>query len=170
MTMGSHFSIRTAQKGDLARVEDLLSRSYPALLKGAYPPSVLVTAVPLLSRANPALLATGTYFLVEDGGKVVGAGGWTATEPGTGRRGAPSTGHIRHVATDPARVREGIGRALMGHISDDARGAGIARLDCLSTLMAVPFYAACGFEEIGPVSVSLRPGIDFPAILMQRSL
>lgn len=168
--MGPHLRIRSARKGDLARVEDLLSRSYPALLKGAYPPSVLVTAVPLISRANPALLVTGTYFLVEDGGQVVGVGGWTAAEPGTGRRGAPSTGHIRHVATDPERVREGIGRALMAHVYDDARGAGIARLDCLSTLMAAPFYAACGFDEVRPVSVSLRPGIDFPAILMQRSL
>ena len=168
--MALELKIRTAQPGDLSRVDSLLSRSYPVLLKGAYPPSVLVTAIPLISHANPRLLSSGSYFLVESGDELVGAGGWTATEPGTGRRGAPSTGHIRHVATDPNRVREGIGRALMGHIFDHARASGMARLDCLSTLMAVPFYAACGFDEVGPVSVPLRPGIDFPAVLMQRHI
>jgi GNAT superfamily N-acetyltransferase len=165
-----NITLRRAGPSDLDAVETLLARSYPRLLKQAYPPSILVTAVPLLSRANPALLASGTYFLVESGDKVVGAGGWTSSEPGTGRTGAPATGHVRHVATDPERTRSGIGRALMAHIFDDARAAGITRLDCLSTLMAVPFYAACGFEAVGPVTVPLRPGIEFPAVRMHRSL
>ncbi|AZQ69568.1 GNAT family N-acetyltransferase [Silicimonas algicola] len=168
--MTSGITLRRATPSDLGAVDALLLRSYPRLLKGAYPPSLLVTAIPLLSRGNPALLASGTYFVVEAGSTIVGAGGWTSSEPGTGRAGAPATGHVRHVATDPERTREGIGRALMAHIFDDARAAGITRLDCLSTLMAVPFYAACGFEAVGPVTVPLRPGIEFPAVRMHRSL
>lgn len=58
----------------------------------------------------------------------------------------------------------------MDHIFQNARTAGILRLDCLSTLMAVPFYAACGFQEVGPTTINLRSGIDFPAVLMQRDL
>ena len=169
--MNETLSVRVARSSDLSEIDALLGRSYPVLLKGHYPPSVLVTAIPLISKAQPRLLASGTYFVVLDReGAVLGAGGWTSVEPGTGRKGAPSTGHIRHVVTDHRRVRQGIGRALMGRIFDSAREAGIVRLDCLSTLMAVPFYAACGFEEVGPVSVDLRPGIAFPAVRMHREL
>ena len=168
--MDDAWTIRPAERGDLAGIDDLLARSYPVLLKDAYPPSTLVTAIPLIARANPGLIASGTYFVVTAGREILGAGGWTSAAPGTGRRGAWTTGHIRHVVTDHRRVRSGIGRALMTHICADAKGAGMTRLECLSTLMAVRFYAACGFVEVGPVAVNLRPGIDFPAVLMTREL
>lgn len=164
-------TIRPTAPADLAEVDALFQRSYPALLKDHYPPSLMVTAVPLIARAKPELLASGRYFAVIDAeGAIVGAGGWSSTDPRQGRRGAAATGHIRHVVTDHRRAREGVGRALMAHIFDDARQAGIRRMDCLSTLMAVPFYAACGFEEVRPVVIPLRAAIDFPAVLMERSL
>ena len=43
-------------------------------------------------------------------------------------------------------------------------------MDSQSTLTAVPFYAALGFVEIGPIRVTLRPGIEFPAVHMQRRM
>ncbi len=169
--MGHSLTARTAVASDLSEIDALLGRSYPALLKDHYPPSVLVTAIPLISKAQPGLIASGTYFVVlDDAGRIVGAGGWTSVEPGTGRKGAVATGHIRHVVTDHRLVRRGVGRVLMERIFDSARDAGMVRLDCLSTLMAVPFYTACGFEEAGPISVELRAGIQFPAVLMHRSL
>ena len=164
-------TIRKTRRSDLSEIDALFRRSYPALLKANYPPSIMVLAVPLIARANPQLIVSGRYFCVSDRtGSIVGAGGWSGADPRRRSAGAPSTGHIRHVVTDHRRVREGIGRALMGHIFDDARDAGVLRLDCLSTWTAVPFYAACGFEEIGPVSIDLAEAISFPAILMQRSL
>lgn len=169
--MGSTLTVRLSDKRDLTEVDALLARSYPILLKDHYPPSVLVTAVPHISKAQPRLLASGTYFVVEnDAGDIVGAGGWTAVKPGTRQVGAPKTGHIRHVVTDHRQTRSGIGRALMDHVFVSARAAGMEELECLSTLMAVPFYASCGFVEEGPVSVNLRAGIDFPAILMRCKL
>ncbi len=169
--MGKTLTVRQAKAGDLAEIDALLGRSYPALLKDHYPPSLLVTAIPLISKAQPKLLASGTYFVVEDEtGALVGAGGWTAVAPGTGEILDARTGHIRHVVTDHRAVRRGVGKVLMAHVFDTAKAAGMTQLDCFSTLMAVPFYAACGFVEVGPVSLSLRPGIDFPAILMRRAL
>ena len=167
--MASDRSITPATKADLAGIDALLGRSYPALLKGAYDPSVLVTAIPLISRANPSLVASGTYFVVKEAGRILGAGGWTFAVPGGGG-GASGVGHIRHVVTDHTHVREGIGRALMEHVLSDARAAGTRRMECYSTLMAVPFYASVGFEEVAPMSIALRPGIDFPAVHMRRDL
>lgn len=168
--MTTVLNVRSATPADLAAVDALLGRSYPALLKGAYPPSVLVTAIPLISKANPQLLASGTYFVVIDSDEIVGAGGWTKGAPAGGGATRRGWGHVRHVVTDHRRVREGIGKVLMTHIFATASASGIAGLDCLSTLVAVPFYAALGFETVGPVSVTLRQGIEFPSVLMRRSL
>ncbi len=169
--MGKALTVRVARPSDLAEIDALLSRAYPVLLKPHYPPSVLVTAIPHISKAQPKLLASGTYFAVLDvTDRIVGAGGWTATQPGIGARSARATGHIRHVVTDPTVVRQGIGRALMDRVIDDASAAGMRRLNCFSTLMAVPFYVSCGFKEIGATTINLRPGIDFPAVLMRRTL
>lgn len=165
--MTETLTIRTATRADLGRVDALLGRSYPALLKADYPPSVMVTAIPLLARAQPRLLASGSYFVAEDQeGEILAAGGWSVKPWIIGGR--PDFGHIRHVATDPRHVRKGIGRRLMTHAIARAEAEGIVQLECLSTLTAVPFYRALGFQEIGPFNACFTPGIDFPAVRMRR--
>lgn len=167
--MTTQLTIRAAAGPDMAEIDALLARSYPALLKDHYPPSLLVTAVPIISRAQPRLIASGTYFVVVDRNKIVGAGGWTGERSVHGIASA-ADGHIRHVVTDHRQVRRGIGRALIRHIVSDARTSGVRRLECLSTLMAVPFYAACGFTTLGELRVALRPGIEFPVVRMALQL
>lgn len=54
----------------------------------------------------------------------------------------------------------------MAAVFDAARGAGVVRMECLSTRTAVPFYTSVGFRVIGPVDVPLRAGIVFPAVQM----
>lgn len=157
--------VRATTRDDLAAVDALLARSYPKLLKPDYPPSVLVTALPLISRAQPALLGSGTYYLVESGGRrILGAGGWTRD------RHASEVGHIRHVVTDATDTRRGVGRMLLSHVLDQARAADIAQMECWSTFTAEPFYGAMGFETVGAIDVPLQPGITFPAIRMKQRL
>ncbi|MEM7752360.1 MAG: GNAT family N-acetyltransferase [Pseudomonadota bacterium] len=168
--MRTTFDVRPATLADLSAVDALLGRSYPALLKTAYPPSILVTAIPLISKANPRLLASGTYFVVTDGDAVIGAGGWTREQPGRGGAARSRIGHIRHVVTDHRRVREGVGKSLMLKVFQTAHAGGVEVLECLSTRVAVPFYDAMGFETVGPTSIALRQGIEFPAIHMRKSL
>lgn len=156
-------TVRPTSASDTAAVDALLARSYPALLKVDYPPSVLVTAIPIISRAQPRLLASGTYYLAETAeGEVVGAGGWS-------RRRQAGEAEIRHVVTDHRRTRQGIGRAIFGRIFADAEAAGVASFHCLSTRTAVPFYQALGFVALGPAEVTLAPGIVFPAVEMRRA-
>jgi GNAT superfamily N-acetyltransferase len=164
--------IRPATPTDMAAVDALLARSYPRLLAADYPPSVLVTAVPIIARARPELLASGRYFVALAGRVAVGAGGYSLAAPGA--RGGPEgaseagTAHIRHVATDPDHLRRGIARALMARIFAAAAAEGAVRFDCLSTRTAVPFYASVGFAVLGEVEVPLAPGIGFPAVRMIR--
>ena len=161
--------LRIARPGDLGAVDALLSRAYPALLKADYPPSVLVTALPLISRANPSLMRSGSYWLAEEDGRLLGAGGWTAASPVAGQ-GGRGIAHVRHLVTDPAHLRRGVARALMQAATAQAREAGARGIVAMSTRTAVPFYAALGFERIEEAEVPLRPGIAFPAVRMARRI
>lgn len=156
--------IRPTTKADLAVVDALLARSYPKLLKADYAPSVLVTALPIIARARPELLTCGTYYLVEQAGEVLGAGGWTPD------RKESTLGHIRHVVTDDRALRRGVGRALMAQCFETAREAGITRMECWATLTAERFYQAVGFRTLGPLDVTLEGGIVFPSLRMMRDL
>ncbi|WP_323786155.1 GNAT family N-acetyltransferase [Thalassovita sp.] len=162
-------TVRRSTADDMIAVDMLLSRSYPALLKADYPASVLVTALPIISRAQPDLLRSGTYFVVEKDGNICGAGGWTRAAPQRGED-AAQTGHIRHVVTDHRQTRQGIGRALMTTVLADAKEHGMLNLHCQATLTAVPFYTALGFLPQHRIDVPLRPGITFPAMFMLRAL
>lgn len=155
------FEIRPSRDSDLAAVDALLARSYPKLLKADYPRSVLVTALPIISRARPELIGCGTYFVAEEDTRIIGAGGWTRDSRRSG------LGHIRHVVTDDRALRRGVGRAVLQRVLDTARAAGIAELECWSTRTAEPFYAAMGFATEGPMEVSLAPAVRFPAVRMR---
>lgn len=157
------YAIRLSVPGDLTALDALFARAYPKLLAPDYPPSVLVTALPIIARAQPALLASGTFRVAEwTDGRLVAAGGWTP-------RGA-GLGDIRHVVTDDRFLRRGIARALLKDCLDEARAQGVRQMICQSTRTAVPFYEALGFEVERDILVPLRPGIEFPAIRMTQML
>ena len=154
-------TLRLARLDDMAAVDRLLQRSFARLLRPDYPPSVMVTVVPHLARARPALLTSGRYFLVEGAEGLLAAGGYS-------RRGAGA--EIRHVAVDPAVVRQGVGRLLMAGIFKAAEAEGVRRYLSLSTLTAVPFYAALGFRSTGRMQMQVVAGIGFDVMRMQREL
>ncbi|MCR9111286.1 MAG: hypothetical protein NXH94_20735 [Rhodobacteraceae bacterium] len=52
-------TLRPAKPSDTDALNRLFGQSYPVLLKPDYAPSVLVTAVPLMSKAQPALNRVG---------------------------------------------------------------------------------------------------------------
>lgn len=164
------FTVRAGRADDVGAVDALLQRSYPRLLKRDYKPSVLVTAIPLISRAQPALITCGTYYVAEAAeGAIIGAGGWTLRNPASGRE-YRRVGNIRHFATDPDHVRQGVAGRLMHRCLLDARDARLEALHCYSTLTAVPFYRSQGFEVLGDVEIELQPGIMLPAVSMHRRL
>lgn len=161
-------TVRPATLADIGAVDSLLRRSYGPLLRADYPPSTLVLALPAMARAQPRLLASGRYFLAETGGEIVGAGGWSPEAPGGGRV-TPGLGHVRHLATDARAVRRGVGRALIDRVFEQARAERVARLSCLSTLTAVPFYEALGFAALRRVTLHFG-GAPFAAVELERDL
>jgi GNAT superfamily N-acetyltransferase len=169
--MSQNLSVRPATVEDIPSLNDVLFRAFDALLRDDYPPEVLERAVPMMGRARPELVASGTYFVAVDAeGNIVGAGGWTAEDPATGRAEA-GVGHIRHFAVDPAAARRGVAKAIMAKVLGAAAAAGFKRLECYSTRSARKFYEATGFEVAGPeVEVNLGEGIAFSSVPMRRGV
>lgn len=160
-------TLRLAGPADAAAVTALLAACYPRLMASAYPPAVLAVALPLMTRANPALLASGSYYLAEGAdGALLGCGGWTPDRPGRGDV-RPGLAHIRHFATHPTATGQGIGRALFTRCLADATAAGFDRFECYASLNAVGFYAALGFIEAERTAVAMGDGIAFPCVLMR---
>lgn len=164
------FSIRIAGTADDAMVSEVLRRSYTALMPDGYEAETLQVALPLMVKANPVLLRSGTYYLAEtDDGIAVGCGGWTAERPGSGEI-TPGLGHIRHFATHPDWLGRGVGKMIFDHCADVARVSGITEFECYSSLNAEKFYAALGFVRVKKMEVPMGPTARFPSIVMRKTL
>lgn len=160
--------IRVATPDDAAAVGELLASSYPVLMASAYEEKALAPALELMTRANPVLLSSGRFYVAATpAGLLVGCGGWSLEQPGTGTLEA-GVGHLRHFATHPAWVGRGVGRAIYRSCEVAALSAGVLALECYSSLNAVPFYAALGFGRVRDVAVELRPGVVLPSVVMRR--
>jgi len=137
-------SMRIATPTDADRVGALLAASYSTLLVSHYAKDLLAQALPLLTRANPKLLACGTFYVAEsqqDG--LVGCGGWT---------------------------RKGVAHTLTERCRTDATARGIVKLHCSSTLAAEGFYRASGFETIEASELLISPNLRFPTMPMQLEI
>jgi GNAT superfamily N-acetyltransferase len=161
--------IRAATPDDENLLSELLEAAYGELAHGQYDSAALADALPLMSRANPKLLASGTYYIAYAGGQAAGCGGWTREKPGSGEV-VDGVAHIRHFATHPAHLRKGIARLLLEHCLAEARSAGIQVMMSQSTLPAEQFYSAAGFRSVRPIEVELGPGVVLPAVEMRLPL
>lgn len=163
-------SIRQATNEDNKTIGALLAASYPVLMTTHYEPEILALALPLMTRANPRLLGSGTFYVAEsDNHRVIGCGGWSNERPDTGDI-TDGLAHIRHFATHAKWIGHGIGRALYDTCEREARHTGVTRFECYASLNAQAFYVALGFDPIKEMTVSMGPGVDFKAMHMQRGI
>jgi N-acetylglutamate synthase-like GNAT family acetyltransferase len=166
----AELTVRVAAPKDAPAVTALLQASFPALMRPSYDPAVLSAALPLVTRANPALLSSGTYYVAEiAAGGLAGCGGWTRERPGSGEI-VPGIAHIRHFATHVRWTGRCVGRAIYARCEEAARSAGVTRFEASAGLNAEGFYAALGFKTVRRIEVPMAPGLKLPAILMERSL
>jgi GNAT superfamily N-acetyltransferase len=156
---------RPARPDDANAVTALLSRSYGKLFNDWYDAPTLGVALPIMARANPELLSSDGWFVVEEDGVLIGCGGWSAEEPETGAI-TTGEGHGRHFATDPAHLRRGIGRSIWDASVAQARARGVTKMIVYSSLPAETFYASLGFRAKRQKYVTLQGGVRFVSVEM----
>jgi GNAT superfamily N-acetyltransferase len=161
---------RIAVPGDDDAVSALLLASYPLLMAKDYTADALAVALPKMVRANPALLSSGTFYVVDGPGAfLIGCGGWTLAAPGT-KDVMAGLAHLRHFATHPDSVRQGVGRLIYDRCAQDAKLASVTRFQAYSSLTAVAFYASAGLRIVRNFDLPLGGDATLPAVLMEGAL
>jgi N-acetylglutamate synthase-like GNAT family acetyltransferase len=162
--------LRIATLEDAAAIGAVLAASYSRLMTAAYPAAVLARALPAMTRANPELLVSGRYYLVEaDSGECLGCGGWS-DHPPDGPDPDPRRAHIRHFATHPDWTGRGVGRMIYERCEADARAAGFTAFEAYASLNGEAFYAALGFRRLEAIETPMPGGVSFPAVRIERAI
>jgi N-acetylglutamate synthase-like GNAT family acetyltransferase len=154
------WTIRSARQDDIPAIEALIERSVHGLMAGHLSPAQRQVALGTVLGVDRQLIADGTYYVVEDAGAVVGAGGWSrratlyGVPAGQPRALDPARepARIRAMFIDPAWARRGLGRAILERAEADARAAGFASVELMATPTGIEFYARNGYAgEDAPI-------------------
>ena len=127
------------------------------------------------------MLADGTYFAVEEHGRLVGCGGWSFRSTlfgGDARTDRDSSmldprtqaAKVRAFFVDPGNARRGIGTLLLERCEKEARSRGFSRLELMATLPGVKLYAARGYAGSDTVNYDLGNGETIEFVPMRKTL
>lgn len=125
---------------------------------------------------DSALIADGTYFVIESAGAIAGCGGWSRRATGYG--GDHSAGRddrlldpvteaarVRAMYTHPGHIRKGVGTLILSLCERAASAEGFGALELSATMAGVPLYRSFGFEEVRPFQDS-----GVPLVLMRKPI
>ncbi len=174
--------LRVATLADADAVEALAKASIAAIFPAFYDARQTASSIAHVGVVDRALLADGTYVVVEaPDGAVVGCGGWSrrdrlyagsAPGPDESRLLDPATeaARIRAMFVDGAHARRGIGLAILETCAGAARAEGFARLALMATLPGIPLYERYGFAIRERVDVVLADGVTIGGAAMDMEL
>jgi len=175
------FTHRLATPADLEALRAVMALAIAELQKG-FLTDEQIAASNAVMGLDTQLIADGTYFIVEEDGRIAGCGGWShrATLYGGDhskdlRDPAPldpatDAARIRAMYTHPDFARRGVGRLVMTLCEDAARAAGFRRAEMMATLSGEPLYSACGYEVIERIEAPGPNGAQVPLIRMGNAL
>jgi GNAT superfamily N-acetyltransferase len=169
--------LRLAQHADIPELQALIALSGRALSDGFYSTAQADAITRHVFGVDTQLIDDQTYFVIDDGNRIVASGGWSKRRTLFGgdqaKAGAdplldPRTesARIRAFFVDPAMARRGLGRRLMDACIAASQRAGFAKLELVSTLPGEPLYLACGFTVSERFDLELPGGIRVPVSRM----
>jgi GNAT superfamily N-acetyltransferase len=175
------FTCRLATLDDLAALREMMRRSIEALQSG-FLTSEQIVASHRVMGLDSQLIRDGTYFVVEEGGRIAGCGGWSwrstlygGDESMVSREPAaldPATdpARIRAMYTDPEFARRGVGRLVIQLCEEAAMSAGFCKATMMATMAGVPLYKACGYVEAEAEVRASIDGVEVPLVRMEKQL
>ncbi len=174
-------TLRKAAIADVPALNALIARSARGLSTADYSPRQIEGALRGAFGVDSQLLADETYFVVEDGGQIVGCGGWSFRSTlfgGDARAGRDSSilhpktqpAKIRAFFVDPGHARRGIGSLLLDHCENQARAGGYLEVELMATLPGAKLYAARGYTAAPLVRFDVGSGECIEFIPMRKSL
>jgi GNAT superfamily N-acetyltransferase len=174
------FTHRLATMDDIAVLKPLMHAAISELLKPFLSPAQVQASFAVMGL-DTQLIADGTYFVIEEDGRIAGCGGWSqrATLFG-GDHSAGREARVLDPATDAARVRAmythpdfvrcGIGRMILDLCEAAAAREGFSRVELAATMGGLPLYRACGYREIEAFESDTPSGVKVPLVRMGKTI
>ena len=173
-------NIRKANDNDKAALSDLIALSARKLSTQDYTVAQIEGALRGTYGVDSQLIKDGTYFVVEDNGKIVGCGGWSRRRTicggdSYGQRDdaeldpASDAAKIRAFFIHPEHARRGIGKSILTRCEAEAIAHGFSRFELMATLPGVPFYDALGYLRQAAVSQAMDDGITIEFVPMTKA-
>lgn len=167
--------------GDIPVLNRLIPESVRTLRHGFYTHAQAEAAIKHVFGVDSQLVSDGTYFVAVEGEQIVACGGWSWRRTLYGGDQRPmGAGQILDPAVDAARIRaffvagtharRGIGAMLLRACAEAASARGFTRLELMSTLPGVPFYAKLGFAAVEPIVDTLPDGTSVGFVRMTRAV
>jgi GNAT superfamily N-acetyltransferase len=174
-------SLRTAEMSEIPALESLIARSARGLSLEEYRASQIEGALRGAFGVDTQLLRDRTFFVAEEGGRIVGCGGWSFRSTlfgGDARGGRDSSlldpecqpAKIRAFFVDPAHARRGIGTMLLKRCEEEAQARGFSAVELMATLPGAKLYAARGYQGGEMVQYEVGPGESIEFIPMRKTL
>ena len=174
MTAGLTYRIATPDDAEV--LAEVMNAAIAELQKG-FLDAAQIESSRMIMGLDRQLLVDGTYFMVLDGERIAGCGGWSRRATLYGGDASPGRdaalldpakdpARIRAMYTDPGFTRRGVGRLVIALCEDAARAEGFVHAELMATLSGVPLYRACGYMAVADVS-DASGGVPVPRELRE---
>ena len=172
--------LRLARMDDVPALEELVPLSVRALQSAHYSHAQMEAALGPVFGVDRLLIADGTYFVVEEAGRIVGCGGWSRRKSLFGSDSARAekddglldpvrdAARIRAFFVKPDFVRRGIGRALLEASESAIITANFSSAELVATLAGEPLYAAFAYEVVERYEVPMADRLTLPVVKMRK--
>jgi GNAT superfamily N-acetyltransferase len=171
---------RLAREEDIPALEELIPLSVRTLQAAHYSRAQMEAALGPVFGVDRQLISDRTYFVVEDGARIVGCGGWSKRRSlyGGDRHRLEAdpeldperdAARVRAFFVHPMWARRGIGRSIMVACEQAIIAAGFCKVDIVATLAGEPLYASFGYAVTERYEIAMAGGLTLPAVRMTRS-
>ncbi|RIV92836.1 GNAT family N-acetyltransferase [Aurantiacibacter xanthus] len=179
-TQTARLTTRWATMDDLPALKAVMQRAIDSLQSDVLTPEQVIASHAVMGL-DTQLIRDGTYLIAERKGEIAGCGGWSnrATlfggDHSTDLRNpelldpARDPAKIRAMYTDPAHVRQGVGKLVLKTCEEAAAAAGFTSVEMMATLAGERLYAVAGYHAIERVEV-MAGEVALPLVRMRKAL
>jgi GNAT superfamily N-acetyltransferase len=178
-----NIAIRRASREDLQALSTLAASATRALCAADYTPKQIESVLRYSLSDNVQLIDDRTYFVIENAGQIVAAGGWSYRAALTASNTADDQSDPRAIvdpALAPARLRgffvhphfarRGLARTLVALCERAAANAGYSHLELIATATGRRLYRACGFADIDWITQVYPTGVTLVTHRMGKAI
>jgi GNAT superfamily N-acetyltransferase len=173
--------LRPATPADIPALELLIAESTRGLSRGDYTNEQIEAALGSAMGVDSELIRDGTYFAVEDDGRIVACGGWSRRRTLFGADAGPDrvselldphteAARIRAFFVHPDYARRGIGSMLLTYCEAAARAQGFTAMELMATLPGRRLYQVSGYVPGASVQHPLREDLTIEFVPMRKEL